>query len=449
MAIVGGGFSGLLTAIHLLRGRPDVRVRLIERTADVGRGRAYSTNNPDHLLNVRASNMSAFPDQPDHFRQWLGEPDGDAFVSRRRYGDYLQGLLHQQLREPGCQVRFVWENGEAASAAPQEAGIWRVRLGDGRTIDAGAVVLALGFLPAAFPAPVRGPTRPSIMPDPWSADLSRVPAGEVLLVGTGLTMVDAALSLDRPERRLTALSRRGLAPLSHGAAPASPAPEGPFDGPLIALRTLRLHAAAVGWRSAVDSVRAMTPDVWQGWSLEDRRRFLRHLRPWWDIHRHRMAPSIAARFRAMREAGRLRVVAGRVEGLTATPDGVEAVIRNRGQNISASTPFAAVINCASPRGDIDSLDRGLVTDLRLRGLLRGDPLGLGLDVERGVNVVGQAGSVTPGLFAVGPLTRGAVWEAAAVPDLRNQTAAAADAVLAYLRTGEFINAAAKVAQESS
>lgn len=439
VAVIGGGFSGLLTAVHLLRRHPTVQVRLVEQRPQLGEGRAYGTHEPDHLLNVRAANMSAFSDEPRHFVHWLGAAGaGDAFVSRARYGEYLQSLLAAEVQDLGAGQRLQRKLGEAVEAMPFD-GRWKVRLAHGHAFHADAVVLAVGFLPSRWPAQVHadGEGVPRLIVDPWSADPMRIPQGEILLLGSGLTMADMALSLAGPGRRLTALSRRGLAPLGHGAAPPAPPPDEALRTPAAALRILRRHARAVGWRSAVDSIRPVTTAIWRAWPDTDRRRFLRHLRPWWDIHRHRMAPAVAKRIGAMIECGGLLVEAGQVVSLSAHTDGVDVALRLRGQTVRVVRRYAAVVNCASLQGDLDQARDSLVSQLRRQGFLRPDPLRLGVDVDEGFRVVGDCGAPTSGLYAVGPMTRAAVWEAVAVPDLRTHTATVARTILVDLkRKGE-------------
>ena len=436
VAVIGGGFSGLLTAVHLLRSDPAVHVRLVEQRPQLGEGRAYSTHEPDHLLNVRAANMSAFPDEPRHFLKWLGETaEADAFVSRTRYADYLQSLLAAEVQDLDAGQRLTRKLGEAVEAAPV-GGRWKVRLAHGHAFYADAVVLAVGFLPPRWPAQVRvdGEAGPTLIADPWSADLAQVPPGEILLLGSGLTMVDMALTLARDDRRLTALSRRGMAPLGHGPAPQAAPPARALRSPASALRILRQHARIVGWRSAVDSIRPVTAVIWRGWLDSDRRRFLRHLQPWWDIHRHRMAPAVAEKIGALAASGGLTVEGGRLASLRAVRGGVEAVLRLRGARKPVVRRYAAVINCAAFQGDPDQAADGLIAYLRDQGLLRPDTLRLGLDTDEGFRVRGAEGAPTEGLYAVGPLTRGAVWEAVAVPDLRAHTATVAHTVLADLKT---------------
>jgi uncharacterized NAD(P)/FAD-binding protein YdhS len=436
-AVIGGGFSGLLTAAHLLSGDPDVQVRLVERSDRFARGRAYAPAAADPLLNVRAANMSAFPDRPRDFVDWLaaqGEASGpDAFVSRRRYGDYLQGLLRDEIAAPGRAGRLLLEADEAVRLS-RAAGRWRVELALGRKFEADVVVLAVGLAP---PAPAPG-TEPSALAaaayvdDPWSMDPTALPDGHLLLLGSGLTMVDVALSLAGPGRRLLAVSPHGLIPRSHGPTVLAPLPDRALDTPKLALAALRARARATGWREAVDGVRPLTEAVWGRWSLAERRRFLRHLRPWWDVHRHRMAPAVAAEVAGHIASGGLTVAAGRVERLAWDGEQFEAVIRGRGQAKPQVWRFAGVVNCTGPRGDLEAaspLLAGLVAD----GMIRPDPMRLGAEVSpEDFQALGADGRATAGLFLVGPLTRFAVWEASAVPDLRNQTAQVARAALASL-----------------
>jgi uncharacterized NAD(P)/FAD-binding protein YdhS len=443
VAVIGGGFSGLLTAIHLLHADPKVIVRLVERAPQFGRGRAYGTANPDHLLNVRVANMSAFPDQPDHFASWLrgqGDCDGpNAFVSRSRYGDYLQSLLREYVSDPGNAGRLLLEQDEAVDL-DWAHGRQVVRLGLGRSFETDAVVLAVGS-PGPPPPPPGADAAvmasATYFANPWGLDLSAVPAGEILVIGSGLTMIDAALSLAGDGRRLTALSRHGLLPRSHAPTASSEAPDGPTDTPLRALRTVRAHARRIGWREAVDSIRPQTAAIWTSWSAGQRRRFLRHAQTWWDVHRHRMAPAVAAQVADLVAAGNLEIVGSQLERLRTVEGGFEATFRRTADGHWITRRFTAVINCTGLRGAPDPEGDDLVARLARKGAVRADALGLGLQVGDGLQAIGAKGSPTAGLFAVGPLTRGAFWEAVAVPDLRIHTALVAAAAIESLRLAEF------------
>lgn len=428
VAVVGAGFSGLLTAVHLLARPEGPRVTLIERGA-VGAGLAYGACAPEHLLNVRAGNMSAFPDRPDHFLAWLrehgGSPraDGAAFVSRRAYGRYLHALLHSVSTANLDLVRS-----EAIGLRRQPAGL-SLDLADGRTVGADAVVLALGSLPPRTPsvlAPVAG--APGYVADPWAAGaLVRVKADDpVLILGTGLTMVDVATSLAQHGHRgpLVALSRHGLTPRRHVGAPG---PVGAGDSRLeagalaAALQTFRKSAAA-DWRAAFDALRPATASLWRGMSHDQRARFLRHLRPYWDAHRHRLAPESADAVEALRASGRLRIAAGRLIRVDRASRGFVVVWRPRGSGRSETASPAWLVNCTGPCGDVERAADRFVASLVAEGTIRSDALRLGVDVDADCRPIDARGRGDPRLRVVGPMTRGAFWESTAVPDLRVQVA---------------------------
>ena len=442
VAVVGAGFSGLLTALHLLRDRDGPQVRLIERRAAFGRGAAYSTTSQEHLLNVRASNMSAFPEQPGHFIDWLAREgqaeEGATFVTRARYGGYLQAML-REAAEASEAARLILEADDAVELRPERQG-WSVTLGMGRSFAVDAAVLAVGNLPPHLPPGVDAGTArsPGYFGDPWSADFSRLPEeGCVVVIGAGLTMVDLALRLacERPKLRMLALSRRGLPPrrhLGHGPAPEPFAPEAQ-DTPLSLLRRLRERAGSSDWRALVDGLRPHVQAVWRSWSLEERNRFLRHLRPWWDIHRHRLAPAVAAKLDHLTGSGTLTIAAGRIASVTPDGDGLQVAWTPRGARERRAKPVVAVINCTGPNGDLTRVGDPLLSQLVEQGLIRADACRLGLDVGADGRLISRDGVANPDLYAVGPVTRGAFWEITSVPDIRVQAAQCAAAILDRVR----------------
>ncbi len=436
VAVVGAGFSGLLTALRLLLTPEGPRVLLIEKGPRFGRGAAYSTGNPGHLLNVRATNMSALVEQPNHFLDWLGAvgvaaPD-QVFVTRDRYGQYLQSLLREATTDR-ASGRLTLEHDEVTAVA-REGDRWRLSLAMGRSLPADAVVLALGNLPPPPPAGLDPTLAGSehYVSDPWAWSAPRAGgAGEVLILGTGLTAVDIALSIDsaQPQTAMTALSRHGLLPRIHGeAAPAAALGGAPSGAPGTVLAEVR-RRAEIDWRGAIDSLRPHVQALWRGWSLTERHQFLRHLAAWWNIHRHRLAPEVAARIDALRDSGRLSVAAGRIERLTPVAQGVEVVWTPRGDTASQSRRVAQVINCTGPRGDLSQADDPLIASLLAAGLVRADACRLGVDVDARSRVIGASGEPIDSLFAVGPLTRGQFYEITSVPDIRLQAADCADAIV--------------------
>jgi uncharacterized NAD(P)/FAD-binding protein YdhS len=413
-AVIGGGLSGALQAIHLLREGAD-RVVLIERARTPGRGVAYGTDRPEHLLNVPARRMSAFPDDPEHFLRWYharAGGDGEDFAPRMLFGDYVVGLLGAA----GRGLKIV--RGEAVDV---EGGT--VVLADGRRIEAGAVVLAPGNLPPATPRGIDPAALGALwIGDPWSGPIAEgLGTGDtVLLIGTGLTAVDAALTLDANGFRgeILALSRRGLAPRAHGLREPPTAPqEGLPSRCVTLLRHVRRRSAVVGWQSAVHELRTATQGLWASASGDERRRFLRHLRPWWDVHRHKIAPAVAARIAEMEEEGRLAFAGGRI--LSLDPDG-SVRWRPRGSGEIRALRAARIVNCTGPELDIARAGEPLFDALRARGAIRPDRLRIGIDVDRECRTIDGAGAPSARLYAIGPVTRGAFWESVAVPDIRVQ-----------------------------
>jgi uncharacterized NAD(P)/FAD-binding protein YdhS len=425
VAIIGAGFSGTLQAINLLR-HDGPRATLIERAPVAGTGLAYGAAHPSHVLNVRAANMSAFPDDPAHFVRWLearGVPDAPAaFIPRVTYGEYLRELLEAALRDPSGRLTLVHGEVEDLDFADDV----KAKLAD-RTIRADAAVLAVGNLPPHDP-PGLDPEKLSdrYKGDPWDASVPEnlTDADTVLIIGTGLTMVDVVLLLDARgfKGRIVALSRRGLLPRSH--APASPwnrIGERPATSTSQLLQRVRERGKGIGWRNAVDELRPFTQGMWGNASEDERARFLRHLRPWWDVHRHRLAPEVYARLMAVIERGQLEVIAGKTLGFDEGADGIAVKFRRRGSDTQEALLAQRIVNCTGPLGDLARTEEPLLQKLAARGRIRPDAAHLGIDVDNQGQTIAADGTPNGNLYALGPMTRGAFWEIVAVPDIRQQT----------------------------
>lgn len=398
----------------------------------MGRGVAYSTAEPVHLLNVRAESMSALAGEPDHFAKRFeaegGEPRG--FAERRLFGRYLDEIL-EQATASGCTNPV-----EASAIGAEKAnGSWTIELAGRDPIEAGALVLAIGNQqPQALGAFEGAGT--SYIANPWgrqsSAAVQDLAAngGDALLVGTGLTMVDLALSLDAADHRgrIVAVSRRGLAPRAHAEFAPAPveASEVPHGNLLDLWRWLGRRSAEVGWRAAVDSLRPHSHGIWGSLDATEQQRFLRHARPWWDVHRHRIAPEVAATITGMIAQGRLQVIAGRIIAATQVADGIEVELCRRGAERPQSMRFAYAFNCTGPLHRIERTSDPLLQSLLKAGEARPDRLGIGLEVDENA----RAGER---LWALGPLTKGRYWEITAVPDIREQAAAVADDIARELQ----------------
>lgn len=421
--VIGVGFSGLLTAIHLLRSASDVRVTLVERRSALGPGTAYDTGNADHLLNVRLGNMSAFPDEPAHLSEWLAQQSSwqasGEFITRGAYGAYLRDLLDGAIADNPQRLDLVSGRAETLDRVDGE---WTIGLADGRILKGDAVVLAIGNQEPSTPAGVDEALRRSALyvENPWSGDrLVPDQARQVLLIGTGLTAVDVAIALDKPGRTITALSRHGLLPRAH-ATVAAPAAELTFSGgPAEIMREARRAAQTQDWREVFDALRHQAVDLWRGWTPSERQRFIRHIRPLWDVHRHRLAPVIARRIASLVADGALTITPGKIVELKLDGDAVQAVYRPRGRRRAVTRRFDAVINCTGPLGRVADSGDPLIQDLLHKGYATPDPMGLGFQIDGEGDLIVD-GAPAPNLHVIGPLARASFWEMTSVPDLRVQ-----------------------------
>ena len=435
VAIVGAGASGALTAIQLLRRARErgelIEIRLVDPDASTGRGVAYGTSDPSHLLNVAACRLSAVAGDPDHFLRWLCAHKGvghpAAFVPRSWFGEYVEATLVEAVTSTNARLERIAHKVTEIHRRESEC---TVRLGNGKRFRSSHVVLALGsprgpnpLLPSALL------NSPRFVGDPWvggALDGVRRRADDVLLLGTGLTMVDVALSIAHPDRRMTAISRRGLLPQHHAPQATSrcPAPVLP-DGPLRLdeLQALvRAHVASargqgVPWQTAIDSLRGVTDEAWSRLNDDDRRTFVAGPMRLWEVARHRVAPDVGARFDQLLRSGQLEVASGEVAGATDQSDEIE--IRFADETMKT---FSTVISCTGAgalRGSTGPLG-DLVGNLEYEGVVTLHSLGMGLEVDKRGRAVGTDGCATPPVYVVGPLRRGALWETTAIPEILAQ-----------------------------
>jgi uncharacterized NAD(P)/FAD-binding protein YdhS len=459
IAVIGAGASGLLTAIQLLTqsGRGGPRIYLIEKSDVFGAGAAYSTNDPAHILNTRVINMSAFPDKPNHFLDWVGKtgacgpemPTPSCFVSRHTYGQYLRALLRDAAISGDAAGRFYLVADEAVSLIRDGAGGFVIRTAIGKDRPVQAAVIATGN-PPPHPPGVEDDgvlTSSYYVGDPWAAiAAASAPAknSAVLLLGTGLTMVDFAIALTRDGHTgpIIALSRRGLLPRPHGLPARQPLPPPPrlssnIVTDLASLRRTIADEAARGrdWRDVIDALRPGTTAYWRSLPLSDRQRFLRHLRPWWDVHRHRLASEVAAQLQNLLQKGALEIRMGRLKALSLSKGAQEPVTVTwtpRASQTRVQFQVSQIINCTGPGNNPALSPFPIIRQMLADGLVRPDALGLGIAVDSASRVIADAGFADRRLFAVGPATRGTFWEVTAVPDIRVQAANVAREVLAVL-----------------
>ena len=435
--VIGGGASGVLAAAQLLlRG---AHVTLVEPAAELGRGMAYSTRCPRHLLNVRASNMSAFSDDSAHFLRWLestrpGQYTTCSFVPRSLYGQYIRSVLDEALQTGRGKFRHV--STRAVSARFLEKNV-EIETESSEVLCGNAVILATGnAAPAAWPG-LSGEIASSgrFFNLAWmeGAFEMRDRHAPVLLLGSGLTAVDALLALRHGGHRgkVYMVSRRGLLPQTH-VLPVYRCVRAPqctrLRGLVREMRAAASETAALpsGWREAVDSIRPETNRIWQALSFADRRRFLRHVRPFWDTHRHRMAPQIGTVVQHSLGDCSLEVLAGRTRGFRLVADGVEVSVALRGRPETRTLKVGRVVNCTGPDTDLSRSANPLLRNLVEQGWLQPDPLRLGALVDDQGSLLPARGGRRPPLYALGPLRMGSLLESIAIPEIRVQAQRLAD-----------------------
>lgn len=440
IAIVGAGFSGTATAVHLLREathRP-MRILLVEREPEVGRGVAYRAYKYPFLLNVPASRMSAISSEPDDFlrfaRRTNGVVSGQDFLPRSVYGDYLQDLLETATRSAISDSRLQTVHGhvvDIVGLASRDSPV-ELKLGDGSRILANHVALASGNPPATLPRAIRDVRGiPGLNLDPWRRSPRTAGWGPLLVFGTGLTMADVVCeAVDRhPDRPIYALSRHGLVPPNQtafrpdaleDAGPALIAAGGSLAQIVATTRSLAHDAERRGgdWREAVTALRQVAPTIWRILPTRERRRFLRHVRAYWDIHRHRLPGPVLSRIERLRSSGQLTVYAGQVVGLQAHGTGLRLTWRPRRTDQVKVLDVAEAINCTGPDYDLTRTADPLWSSLLVQGAACADELSLGVRTGAHGALIGRDGHASQRLFYVGPMLRAEYWEATAVGELR-------------------------------
>ncbi|PYD61417.1 FAD/NAD(P)-binding protein [Gluconacetobacter entanii] len=444
VAIIGGGFSGAALAWHLARANmPALRITVFEPRPTLGAGLAYGTTDPHHRVNAPAARMSLDTDNQHDFMDWIIQtgavagddaawrPDGACFPARAVFGRYVADRLAPLLAGGAIThhraiVQAAYRRGDNR---------WVLSCGDGTVTEADIVVIATSHPPPRPPAPLRGlALRPGVHPvlvaNPWDhGALDDIRATDrVLVVGTGLSMADAVATLNARGHRgpVLAISRRGQR--SRGHAPHKVEAFGAFTTPpartaRAVLRRVRdtLRASAEQpWQAVFDRLREQAADIWAALPLVERRRLIRHLRPFWDTHRFRISPPTEDIMSARHRAGLLEFMAARLTQVTVEGEAFRVTLRHRNGHARPAA-FDAIITTTGPaHGDIITA-QPFLSGLAAAGMVEMDPTGLGLHVDAlGRACVGLRHEAT--LFVAGPLARGRFGELMGLPEVSRQVA---------------------------
>jgi len=451
--IIGGGLSGTMLAVQLLRRPGQRRILIIEPRAELGRGEAYSAVELGHTLNGNAARMSVDPDNPDDLTQWLNThiagggwpesaeqkvPVSELFPPRGLFGVYVQQRL-AQARLVGAQQGSTLEH-VCAEVVDLQTAVDSVQLtlNDGRRLSAAYAVLATGMFPAARTPQKNSSGLNAAALDPWDVAAMRQLDAQstVLIIGSGLTMVDAVVSLEQAGHRgpIEVFSRHGLLPHVRRQPPTWVdflAEDPSIRTPRQLLGELRRQcrdaiAQGIDWQAPLDTVRAHIGRLWSQATDVQRRQFVRHVRPWWESHHHRSPPLSAALVERLQRDGRLRIQAASFKGLEpASGAGVSIRLRRRGEADTCVVHGAALINSSGIEYDWRRVARPLPQQLLARGLVQPGPLALGIAAAVDGAVLDAEGQAGSRLFAMGPPLRGMWWESTAVTDVALQAKALA------------------------
>ena len=444
VAIIGGGASGAAAAIHLaLKTTHPLRLVMLEPARRVGRGVAYSAVGEHLLLNVPAGKLSLDPDRPDDFLRWAQSRGRNAgageFLPRSLFGDYVQSSLANALHRCADRVEFERHAHEAVACWMDDDGRPCVRASDGRLIRADQVILALGHAPPRIPTELR-PIAESrgFVRDPWAPGwAARVAksARRVLFVGSGLTMLDAAITLDRTgfDGDMVAVSRRGLRPAVHAPSDAGAHADWAASlepGSLRELtRSIRERAGADHWRGVLDALRPHTQRLWGRLGPSEQARAMRRLAVYWDAHRHRCPPKTAAEIESLRACGRLEICAAAIRTARLRDGRIEIGLDQRGFGRLDRERFDAVVLCTGPEADVRRRRSALAECLLESGAATAHPLGVGFSTARDGAAIQRDGAPSAWLTAIGSLRRGDLWESTAIPEISRQASDLARLIL--------------------
>jgi uncharacterized NAD(P)/FAD-binding protein YdhS len=444
IGIIGGGFCGTLTLVQLLRqAKKPLHIMLVNKNYPLSKGIAYSTEDENHLLNVAAGKMSAFPEDPDHFVNWIknrkelknfvNDELHLAYLPRQVYGDYLKDIFETALKQKPSFVECTILNDEAKDIV-KTINKYKIVLHANNPIVADKIILATGnSLPSQLPIKdERFYTSRNYFGNPWhkSATENIKPDESVFIIGTGLTMLDTALSIARNGFRgkIIALSRSGLLPLYHKRRKPYQELLNDLNAPYRLQQLYQVYfkhivqAAALGnpTEALVDAIRPRTQEIWIGLSLPEKIQFMTHIKHFWNVTRHRAAKEVFDAISRLREKNILEVMAGRLVSMTETGNDIEIIFREKKTQKERIIKANRVINCTGPETDITKVNDTFIKNLLKRGFIVPDELKLGMNALPDGTIIHKDNSLSSFLFTIGTNLKGILWESTAVPELRLQ-----------------------------
>ena len=451
IAIIGGGLSGTALSMQLLRqhGTQQVHIHLIEKSGVIGRGVAYETSSDQHLLNVPASKMSIWPEDAGHFHRWLQVHHQDigpmGFAGRKVFGDYIQHTFQGLISDPLHKGLLSMHHTEVIGLK-RDDNACELSLSNGETLRADAVVLAIGNFPPAVPKGVDDAviSDSRYFNNPWNAAIPKQlqPEQDVLIIGSGLTMVDIVCMLKQQghQGRIHSVSTHGFVPQVHEFGLPYPDFISAIEDKKDVLGIYKVFrkelqkakAQGINWRAVIDAIRPHTQEIWQNLPARELERFVTHIRHIWGVARHRMPPENAAVLEAMLENNQLQLSAGRVRKVYKESEKFILEFTDNTTHEMHKTIGDVVINCTGPQSDYTRIENALLKNLFQQKMVRKDVLNMGFDTTVNAELKDAEGKVVEGLYTIGPPMKGVLWEITAVPEIRVQAQNLASGILAYL-----------------
>jgi uncharacterized NAD(P)/FAD-binding protein YdhS len=444
VCVLGGGFTGAAAAIACFtRVRGPFRLTIVEPRFSLGRGVAYGGDHPLHLLNVRTRDLSVRAGQPGDFLNWafrqldqgenhagLHEGLAHTFLPRQLFGEYVRQRLFEVVESRG-DLEFNLVNA-AATGVIAKQGRYQIGFDCALPLTADVVILATAY-------GLQSPSMTGALPPYDGIGTGQfAQASSMALIGSGMTMVDVLLTARREgfQGAAIVISRRGQLPQPHAPKGVVPQQVGLPRSKRVASLTAAIRIACEAaeahgrpWQAVINGLRPSLQDIWQELPVAEQARFLRHLSPYWDAHRHRLPIEVHGRIQTEFAEGRARLLRGRVTEVERRAGGFRLALRRPGKDGVEIMDADLAFDCTGHKPDLGS---PLIKSLFDQGLACPDAHRLGLAVEANGAVKGDRAGIPRGLFALGPLCQGSLWEITAVPEIVRQSDAAAIEIAARM-----------------
>lgn len=447
IAIIGGGFSGTMTGVHLIENvNTPLEIKLINETEVLNTGIAYNPYSKKALLNVVSSRMSAFASDPDHFLNWLMQRDhfrdkdrtliANSFLPRYLYGEYLKDIWKDALKLAERKKIEV----DVISSSVQDLILLKdsidIELKDKTKLSADYAIIASGN---------HLPGNPSIkssffarstnyFQNPWdirsvSGIISKEP---VLIIGNGLTMVDTVIGLleNGFQGQIVSISPNGFNILPHrhnGLSYTKLVEEigdktSLFDLVKLFNKHMKLiREYGLSAEPLIDSLRPLTQTIWKRLTMAEKRIFMSRLRHLWGVARHRIPLHIHDKLQQLRIEGRLHIVSGKLLDIIENEGNITAMYYDKKEKQTARLVVSRVINCTGPETDLIKLEDNYLKNALLKGIICQDELKLGINADPDTfEALNPEGKIQPGLYIMGSNLKGLLWESTAVSELRVQ-----------------------------